>query len=943
MKAKYLFYSLALASAFTACTQDEMFDAPALDSNEVANRPVAGIVTFVNDEADSRYDRQNAWFEDGDKLGLYLMDKFNGEGEEFNANETPWKYQSCWWTMYEMVDYINTSYGYVYNKETKEWINRASQLIEGNYIALFPQNERATNRQNLWHAIDANVDLVDHTSKPRFYVNRDNQFFVGYEQILRDQKAGEGTGELRADITMKAIMTYQVIELVNESNFNFKPKKVVFKAHGGDLLPNVAYINPIAPAVELTSDGYTAPWWAFVNGKATDFMKADPLTDGCGEVLAYGNYDRKTFSQAAARGLVEYGYTTDGIPYGMTEAEAVPAYEYVFNFPADADIIYGGIEAAENGGVTATKSTISIALPMFEGWENMEMVVYGEMQTSDDTYRPGILRKRIDVDNGKFNYTLRAWNESMGTAYPTSTVAFDENYFYQQEEIRVSTTEDLVNLLTARLSDTYTGENLIEFDVQVYGNGVEITDEVVKVITDYEDTNKNVDVKVEFKNGDQVATPLIFKTNAIDMFEYVGMNAVVEVPQTITGEVKGINELRNFSTITVAGVEDSYNATLTTVKIVNEANATISTSYAVVNAEQGIENHGTVDLNATTVYGNILNEAVMNAGNGSDVNGIVTNDNNCLNCGDGKATLTINGLEVDFLNNADDVVVNGGLTIVNNFTNNGSTVNNGEINGDGQIDNYSVIDNYGKITIKGILFNHATGKINNGDIEADKAGVRTDGLVKNGGEINAYKGTIKSLLNLVQESDGEKLNGVLRVWAAEGNEVQSEIGSCGTIIFEDVNAQHIATEGSDLRVYRTAENKLSSELEVSLEYTDASQIWTSFDIHFDVHFGCSTPNNSDLDKIKVTGNATFTADYSEDGVANMPGAVFANLEVLKNCQLDLEDNSWFWFNSMSGEGEIHVATGTEFYYGVKKTTMNGKVSYNVDGDKYVKGHKVIKL
>lgn len=75
------------------------------------------------------------------------------------------------------------------------------------------------------------------------------------------------------------------------------------------------------------------------------------------------------------------------------------------------------------------------------------------------------------------------------------------------------------------------------------------------------------------------------------------------------------------------------------------------------------------------------------------------------------------------------------------------------------------------------MFIHAAGKINNGDIEADKAGVITDGLVKNGGEINAYKGTIKPLLNIVQISDGENENGVLRVWAAEGNEVQSEIGS----------------------------------------------------------------------------------------------------------------------------------------------------------------------
>ena len=917
MKAKYLFYSLALASAFTACTQDELFDAPALESNDVAGRPVAGVVTFVGDEVGSRYNSEAAKFENGDQMGLYLMDEFTGIGEELNANNTHWTWQSCWWNMYNMVDYISTNYGYVYNAETGEWINRASQLIEGNYIAMFPQNTRATNRRDLWHPINANVDLVDHSTEPRYYVNRENQFFVGYEQIMRDQKAGEETGELTADISMKPILTYAKFKLVNEGNFNFIVKKVVFKAHGGGTLPNVAYVKP----ANITSEGtykilnkyektVEAPRWAFKNYNYIVDGKEGP----CDELYAWSKYDRTTYTQAAARSMVQYASTADGhIPYGMTDAEAVPTYEYVFNFPADADILYGGIEATS---VDQTSSTISIALPAFEGWKNMEVVVYGEMQDDRGIYRPGILRKRTDVDNGKFTLNqLKEWE--MGKAIAMSTVNFDHNYFYQQEELRVSTTEDLINLLTASLSDADTSDDVIPFSVQYYGNGLEITKEVVDLIKAYEADN-NTDVIVTFNNQDRVSTPVIFKTDAIDMFEYNGVNAVVEVPQTITGEVKGINELRNFSTITVAGVKDIYNAQLTAVSIVNEVGATFTASYAVVNAEGGIHNEGTVDLSATTVNGNIQNDAVMNAGNGSDVNGTVTNDNNCLNCGDDKATLTINGLGVDYLNNADDVVVNGGLTIVNNFTNNGSTVNNGEIKGDGQIDNYSVIDNYGKITIKGILFNHAAGKINNGDIEADKAGVITDGLVKNGGEINAYKGTIKSLLNLVQESDGEKLNGVLRVWAAEGNEVQSEIGSCGTIIFEDVNAQHIATEGSDLRVYRTAENKLSSELEVSLEYTDASQIWTSFDIHFDVHFGCSTPNNSDLDKIKVAGNATFTADYSEDGVAmNMPGAVFANLDVLKNCQLDLEDNSWFWFNSMSGEGEIHVATCTEFYYGVK--------------------------
>ena len=925
MKAKYLFYSFALASAFTACTQDEIVDAPVLNDAS-AERPVVGVVTFANGDVDSRYNSEAAKFENGDKMGLYLMDEFRGWGEMDDANDTYWNWQSSWWDMYNMVDYISTNYGYVYNAETGEWINRASQLIEGNYIAMFPQNTRATNRRDLWHPINANVDLVDHSSTPRYYVNRENQFFVGYEQIMRDQKAGEETGELTADISMKPILTYAKFKFVNESNFNFKIKKVVFKASGGATLPNVAYVKP-AGIVFSDNDGCVAPWWAWSNHAALK----ETLPGDCDAILARGKYDRSTYTQAAARSMVKYASTADGhIPYGMTDVEAVPTYEYVFNFPVDADILYGGIEATS---VDQTSCAISIALPAFEGWKNMEVVVYGEMQDDSGIYRPGILRKRDDVDNGKFTLNqLKEWE--MGKAIPMSTVNFDHNYFYQQEELRVSTTEDLINLLTARLSDVDTSDEVIPFIVQHYGNGLEITKEVVDLIKAYEADN-NTDITVKFNNLDRVSTPVIFKTDAIDMFEYNGVNVVVETPQTITQKVNGLLELRNFSTITVAGVKDIYDATLTAVEIVNEVDATISTSYADVNAD--IHNEGTVDLSATTVYGNILNEAVMNAGNGSDVNGTITNDNDCLNCGDDKATLTINGLEVDYLINADNVVVNGKLTIVSNFTNNGSTVNNGEINGDGQIDNYSVIDNYGKITIKGILFNHAAGKINNGNIEADKAGVITDGLVKNGGEINAYKGTIKPLLNLVQESDGEKLNGVLRVWAAEGNEVQSEIGSCGTIIFEDVNAQHIGTDGQDLRVYRTAEDRLASELKVSMNYTGASQIWTAYDIHFDDELAdCGTSYAYKLNRIVVTGSdVTFTANVEDNVYVTRKGynLTILTLEIAKKALLNIEDNSKFAAKEVVNNGEIHIASGSFLYTG----TNWGNIPSN---KLYSDGHQV---
>ena len=62
----------------------------------------------------------------------------------------------------------------------------------------------------------------------------------------------------------------------------------------------------------------------------------------------------------------------------MTDEETVPAYEYVFNFPADADILMG-----HDGANSSTERIcgISIALPAFEfadyDWQDMEVVVYG--------------------------------------------------------------------------------------------------------------------------------------------------------------------------------------------------------------------------------------------------------------------------------------------------------------------------------------------------------------------------------------------------------------------------------------------------------------------------------------------------------------------------------------------------------------------------------------
>ena len=733
MKAKYLFYSFALASAFTACTQDEIVDAPVLN-NASAERPVVGVVTFANGEVDSRYNSEAGSFENGDKMGLYLMDEFRGYGEENDANNTLWNWQSAWWSMYNMVDYINTNYGYVYNEETGEWINRASQLIEGNYIAMFPQNTRATNRRDLWHPIKGNVDLVDHSSTPRYYVNRENQFFVGYEQIKRDQKAGEETGELRADISMKPILTYGKMYFENQAANDFKIKKVVFKAHGGEALPNVAYVKP--KNIVKAEGVYIAPWWAWSNLEAV--KKEKPGL--CGAVDAYGLYDRTTFSHAAARSMVQYASTTQNIPYGMTEAEAIPVYEYVFNFPADADILKSNQAAA-----TERICGISIALPAFEGWQDMEVVVYGEMwdptiNFPEGGWRPGIVRKLMNNQNGVFTLDqLKLWTKDANMQIPSVTCRIDDQYFYQNTEIRVSTTKDLYDLIEARLSNASNTEN-VYFDVQHYGNGLEITDEVVKLITDYEKAH-NVDVVVTFRNRDGVNTPIIFATDAIAEFEYAGVNVVAEVPQTISDvTVNGINELRNFSTINVIDVvKDAYATVLDANQIINESGAVVEAKAASIIAN--IHNEGTVNLNATSVEGKIVNEYALTTAGNTVVTSII-NDNNCLNCGKDKALLTIGGLTVQQLTNAEDVIVNGKLVITEEFANEGTTTvaATGVIEG-ANMTNTGKLENKGAIKLEMVVNKNL---INNyAYIEA----------INNYAVVNAYEGTdIDGIFNNILEN-----------------------------------------------------------------------------------------------------------------------------------------------------------------------------------------------
>lgn len=665
MKTKYLLMTAALSGLFAACTQEDFLDAPATQATDpLAGRPVVGVVDFKTDEPTTRYNAETATPDVGDALGLYLMDEFRGDielvngypdGEWPDANKTPFTYQSNWWEMYKPVNYIQSNYGYVLQEDGK-WINRASQLVEGNYIVMYRKNDEATNRRDLWQYINPNVELKHHSTRTdKYYVNRDNQFMLDYKQIYRDQKADE-TGKLTIDVKFKPILTYAKFVIENQAANDFVAEKIVFKAPGDKPLPTVAYVKP---------DGVLP---TFIYNKYNEIEKAggkiDVLKDECDNTIAEGLYYDEYFTQKVARSMVQYATTEKQVPYGLEDTNT--AFEYVFNFPDEEE---GGVllKANNTGDPSDRVLGVSIALPAFEmpdfDWTDMQVVVYGKMwdQGSNDmkgSWRPGILiNLRGTADNQVFDLDkFKLWESGM--EIPTAQLKFDDQSFVQGEEIRVQTTADLINLINSRLSSITTTKD-VKFEVYPYGNGLEITDEVVSLIDTYK-KDHGVNVRLIFKHtiGDHNNTPVILKAeNSINKFEYKGVNVVVEADQVSEAKVFGINDLHIFKSLTLA-----KDADLSASNIHVELGGSLNAGACNVSATK-IENSGTFVLEGSKVTANIENNAQMNVTKDATITGNITNHNDCINCGKDDAVVTIE--------EAATLTVNGDIMNMDTFDNNG--------------------------------------------------------------------------------------------------------------------------------------------------------------------------------------------------------------------------------------------------------------------------------
>ena len=239
-------------------------------------------------------------------------------------------------------------------------------------------------------------------------------------------------------------------------------------------------------------------------------------------------------------------------------------------------------------------------------------------------------------------------------------------------------------------------------------------------------------------------------------------------------------------------------------------------------------------------------------------------------------------------------------------------MNAGTIESD-YIQNNAVIENLGKIN---------AGTFNNGVVanSFDEAAVVQNGNANIAGTIDAYlfnrgavyanKGTIVKLQNVAAA------NGILYVTAEEGNEVQTTSNSKGEIRFMSVAPQHIATNGTDTRIFVTSAeddaDRSMFHILKSMYTTNSSHLETASDITFD-YYGQNVANGKPAVDVAT---AIKSIKVLKGEKVNFQGAVAGNTynftaATLSNeAELHVENSTTINVSSVVNTGTIHFGTNS---------------------------------
>lgn len=557
MKTKYLFTALALG-ALASCTQEDVLTQGSENLVASKERVEVGQVAFTTG-VESRFDFGDAeriGWENGEKFGLFLMDEWNTEGngdwsqknyhpeqgghwayddskesgEKTDANKTYYREQKVWNQMYAIRNYFQTNIPFIFDRAKGAWTNDDA-VVEGNYFAVAPskrQQERdnhlgkLTNRRDVWLYINPVQKLgnqknaIGKENQLRGGIE-ENQFFLGYKQVYRDQKLTDGN-VLQLPLQMQPIMGMVKLGIQNSDEKPFIVDKLVIRRVDGGAMPTIAYVRPDGRETESQTE---APSFA----KPFD---VEEYYDNCGKLVTDYFYNEATWTRRAARSIVEYSYPRDPkqngfIPYGMTAEQAEIAYEYTIDF------------TDENGeGYLLNKLEYFhalFALPHNMNMSEYTYTLYGKQMKGfgNEEFQEGIIVPNatdyvsLQGEESDGQFTLPKVNLAADGMYQTAYIDFDDFRVETATTCRVSSSEELMRYLKMN-EDKYAAGTDVWFKVYALGD-VEITSELVQYIKTQNAKLTEGQIVVQFietQNGHLIFGKDLNEKheNAIDVFYY---------------------------------------------------------------------------------------------------------------------------------------------------------------------------------------------------------------------------------------------------------------------------------------------------------------------------------------------------------------------------------------------------------------------------------------
>ena len=469
MRTKHLLYTMALASVFAACTQDEFETVKGADA--LAGRKSIGQVTFT--EAPSTRWAVESWDkiapEADDAFSLMLVDnpRTGLDGMHLYPIDN-----------YELIEKAQTNY--IFKKGANGWSNEA-ELVEGNYLYVAPAQEGKLDRntveinlpteQNLSLGADGKIDPL---SAIKDFVAKGYPFYIGHRFL------SEG-GSVSLP-NMQSIFAYPEITITQTDAYRDEVavvKKVIIKQEAADdaFVIN-APLHPKKAATLLTNEFFTK--------RGEDKQDKVVIGDWAGHANAYFGVDEEipqnwgsneknntkeipedtTFVAHNMNGQVLGTYLFNKGLYGTTSellGDPQSKSQYiVINMPGDGVALKYGETIKFNAVIPAATYKLTD-----ENEENVGLTIYAVLE-NNEAYKKVVTstspQKVIEMYPGKRypnqDYTGLKLNSGAGKYFTIDLCEKEDgtNKYIRTTEAAIggvktiNTTEDLIAAIQAHTS-----------------------------------------------------------------------------------------------------------------------------------------------------------------------------------------------------------------------------------------------------------------------------------------------------------------------------------------------------------------------------------------------------------------------------------------------------------------------------------------------------------